>query len=256
MNRKLILIGLFASLSSVPLASAQWVVEDPAMLAQTLINTYIAQEQQQTLNGIGQSSREIERRLGDAGRSGPVSGAANVLQSLSASGTSTPGKDVGSPIAGSTCNELFRTIGDHIVAPDGTAVSRNADSYRKFNAAHQSAASYQAVLADTEARRQAVLEGIKATTEAVQKAPDLATVQKLQAVASAQIAALSAIDGERSAALGTVLVQNLDNNTDDDKQEQARREERSVDLHSATKQFAQFLTPLGSRRASASSSRR
>lgn len=254
MKNKLLVLGLFAILTSVPRASAQWVVEDPAMLAQTLINTYIAQEQQQTLNGIGQSSREIERRIGDAGRIGTVSGAANVLQSLSASGT--PNQGAGSPAAGSTCNELFRTIGDHIVAPDGTAVSRNANSYRKFNAAHQSAASYQAVLADTEARRQAVLEGIKATTEAVQKASDLATVQKLQAVASAQIAALSAIDGERSAALGTVLVQNLDNNTDDDKQEQARREERSVDLHSATKQFAQFLTPLGSRRASASSSRR
>ena len=56
---------------------------------------------------------------------------------------------------------------------------------------------------------------------------------------------MNAIDGERSVALGTVLVQSLDNNTDEAKQEQAFKEEGAADFSVASAQFTRFLTPVG-----------
>jgi hypothetical protein len=218
-------------------------------LAQTIINTYLALEQRDLF-------REIKTQIGIASQVAQVAGAANVLQGLASGSAGSTSNDTCTGLGAMSYdgNKLFRTIGECIIAPDGSAVNRKLESYRKFEAAHQAVANYLALLKDTEARRHTVLDGIKATTEAIQKAPDLVSVQKLQAIASTQIAALNAIDGERSTALGAVLVQSLDNTTDESKQEQARKEERSVDFQAASKQFAQFLTPIEARpRASAPS---
>jgi hypothetical protein len=257
----LLLPGLLCGLLTIPGAQAQLAVVDGPLLQQTIANTYLAHRSLDVDRGIERNTDETARRLGDAGRVGQLAGAANVLQSLSPATTGpSPAGVPGTGLDAMTYdgNKLFRTIGSCITAPDGSTVNRNGESYRKFEAAHQTAANYLAVLKDTETRRQAVLDGLKATTEAVQQAPDLATVQKLQAVVTAQVAALNAIDGERMAALGGALVQSLDNNTDDAKQEQARKEDRGVDFQTASTQFARFLTPLSARASTtrAASSRR
>lgn len=219
-------------------AHAQWIVEDPAVLAQTILNTYLAQDELDI-------HRSIKNRLGDASSVKQVAGAAQVLQSLAGGGAGSSATCTGTGAMSYSGNNLYRVIGEQIVAPDGTTIDRNPNSYRKFDAAHQATARFLSVIQETESRRQAVLDGIKATTEAVQKAGNLAEVQKLQAVASSQIAALNAIDGERSVALGAVLVQSLDNNTDEAKQEQAFKEEGAADFSVASTQFARFLTPVG-----------
>jgi hypothetical protein len=215
------------------------VVEDPAVLAQTILNTYLAQDQLDIY-------KSMNSRLGDASTLKQVAGAANVLQGLQSSAASL---DSATTCAGTGAmlysgNNLYHVIGERFTAPDGVTIDRNPASYRKFDAAHQSAARFLTVVQDTEPRRKAVLDGIKATTEAVQKAQNHAEVLKLQAVASAQIAALNAIDGERSIALGAVLAQSLDNNTDQAKQELALKEEKAADFSAATTQFARFLTPV------------
>lgn len=234
---KSLVIAVTVSALAVP-ARAQWVVEDPAMLAQTLIMTYLAQDELDI-------HRSIRNRLGDASSVKQVAGAAGVLQSLSGGAAGSSAVCTGMGAMSYSGNNLYRVIGEQIVAPDGTVMSRNPNSYRKFDAAHQATTRFLSVIQETESRRQAVLDGIKATTEAVQKAGNLAEVQKLQAVASSQIAALNAIDGERSVALGTVLVQSLDNNTDEAKQEQAFKEEGAADFAVASAQFTRFLTPVG-----------
>lgn len=236
-----LILALVVPLNFTATTHAQWVVEDPALLAQTVLNWYAAKE------GLD-VNQSMNRRLGDAAAVKQVAGAANVLQGLNASGsspgsTTTTCTGVGAMLYSG--NNTYRVIGERFTAPDGTTIDRNPDAYRKFDAAHQSTARFLAVVQETEPRRKAVLDGIKATTEAVQKAQNLAEVQKLQAVASAQIAALNAIDGERSVALGAVLVQSLDNNTDQDKQEQALKEEEAADFSAATTQFARFLAPVG-----------
>jgi len=234
-----LILALVVLLNVTANTPAQWVVEDPAMLAQTLINTYLAQDEMDI-------HRSIKNRLGDASSVKQVAGAAGVLQSLSSGAASSSAPCTGMGAMTYSGNNLYRVIGEQIVAPDGTVISRNPDSYKKFDAAHQSTARFLAVVQGTESRRQAVLGGIKATTEAVQKAQNLAEAQKLQVVASAQIAALNAIDGERSVALGAVLAQSLDNNTDQAKQEQALKEEGAADFSIATTEFARFLAPVGS----------
>jgi hypothetical protein len=226
MKQNTLIIAILTGL--LPAALGQWVVEDPAVLAQTILNTYLAQDQLDIY-------KSMNSRLGDASTLKQVAGAANVLQGLQSSAASL---DSATTCAGTGAmlysgNNLYHVIGE-----------RNPASYRKFDAAHQSAARFLTVVQDTEPRRKAVLDGIKATTEAVQKAQNHAEVLKLQAVASAQIAALNAIDGERSIALGAVLAQSLDNNTDQAKQELALKEEKAADFSAATTQFARFLTPV------------
>ena len=124
----------------------------------------------------------------------------------------------------------------------GTVVERRADEYRKYESAHQNVAHYLSVLKETEGRRRALLQGIKDTSEAITSAKNIAEVSKLQGVAATQIAALSAIDGERAAALGSVMARSLANDTDTALQEKARTESRSIEMQFATKNFS-FVDP-------------
>jgi hypothetical protein len=240
---KRILILTTALLQLAQLSHAQWIVQDPTMLAQTLINTYIARDQLDI-------ARSVASRLGDAAILKQVPGAAAVLQSLRSASTEAS-SDSSKPCTGLGAlsydgNKLYQIIGESMTAPDGTVVKRQAETYKKFEAAHQTVNRYLEVIRETDARRSALLQGIKSTTEAIQTADSLAEVQKLQAIAATQVAALNSIEGARATALGAVVVQSLDNSTDQSKQERARAEERSVDFQTASASLARFLTPMAS----------
>ena len=231
-------------LGSLQVARAQWIVNDPTLLAQMVLNTYVSHQQLDT-------ARLLVTQLGDAAAITHIPGADSILQSLggrTAGGTLGDLQKVctGQGVLRADANGFYRPIGDTVVAPDGTTIQRRVQPYRKFEAAHLAAANYAAVLSETQTRRDAVLQGIRATNEAVSRAATIAEAQKLAVVATMQLAALSAIDGERSAALGNVLVQCFDNKTDDAKQEQARLDDRSLEFKVASKKFTRFLTPVSS----------
>lgn len=219
--------------------SAQWIVDDPALLAQTLINTTIAYQQ-------ADSIRQISTRIGDAAQVKNLPGSQAVGQSIAnADPSKAPSWDItytGQGALNYDGNKLYATVGDQIVNPDGTIVERRAEEYRKYESAHQNVAHYLNVLKETEARRGTLLKGIKETSEAISAAKNLAEVSKLQGVAATQIAALSAIDGERAAALGSVMARSLANDTDTALQAKARSESRSVEMQFATKKFSGFLS--------------
>lgn len=217
---------------------AQWVVDDPALLAQTVINTYLAKKQADEIS-------KISKRIGDASQVKDLPGSQAVGQSIVNQDSSQPPSwDItytGQGALNYDGNSLYTSVGNQIVNPDGTVVERRAEEYRKYESAHQNVAHYLSVLKETEARRGALLKGIKETSEAITAAKNLAEVSKLQGVASTQIAALSAIDGERAAALGSVMARSLANDTDTALQAKARSESRSVEMQFATKKFSEFL---------------
>lgn len=218
---------------------AQWVVDDPALLAQTVINTYLAKKQADDIS-------KISKRIGDASQVKDLPGSQAVGQSLvNADPSKAPSWDItytGQGALNYDGNKLYATVGDQIVNPDGTVVERRAEEYRKYESAHQNVAHYLNVLKETESRRGTLLKGIKETSEAISAAKNLAEVSKLQGVAATQIAALSAIDGERAAALGSVMARSLANDTDTALQAKARNESRSVEMQFATKKFSGFLS--------------
>src|SRR5689334_10478221 len=137
MKKVFLAIILLAQLASH--VRAQWVVEDPAVLAQTLINTYLAHDQLDV-------ARRVMTQLGDAASLKMVPGAAAVLQSLRSSSTALPG-DSSVPCTGKGAlsydgNKIYRLIGESMTAPDGTIVERKAETYKKFEAAHQTVSRY------------------------------------------------------------------------------------------------------------------
>jgi hypothetical protein len=77
----------------------------------------------------------------------------------------------------------------------------------------------------------------------LQTATTMAEVAKLTGVLNAQNAELAAIDREREAPLSRVLMQHIENQTDDARQALARREERVADFRAAAEKLATFLTP-------------
>lgn len=248
MNRftKLLTTTSMLSIGVSQTIAAQWIVDDPALLAQTVISTGIAYQQADFV-------RKISTRIGDASQVKNLPGSQAVSQSLATTDpTKAPSWDItytGQGALNYDGNKLYATVGNQIVNPDGTVVERRAEEYRKYESAHQNVAHYLNVLKETEARRGMILQGIKETSEAISAAKDLAEVSKLQGVAATQIAALSAIDGERAAALGSVMARSLANDTDTALQAKARSESRSVEMQFATKKFSGFLSlpiPLGS----------
>lgn len=239
----LIAVGMLG-ISASTNASAQWIVDIPPLVAQTIINTHIANEQ-------ADSMRKISTRLGDASQVKNLPGSEAVSQSLATTDPSkAPSWDIsytGQGALNYDGNKLYATVGDRIVNPDGSYVDRRADQYRKYESAHQNVAHYLSVLKETESRRGTLLQAIKETSEAITVAKNIAEVTKLQVVAATQIAALSAIDGERAAALGSVMARSLANDTDTSLQEKARAESRSVEMQFATKKFSGFLSlPISS----------
>ena len=73
--------------------------------------------------------------------------------------------------------------------------------------------------------------------------PRTSLKQSLEAILIAQSAELAAIDRERDASLARLLAQRIENETDRERQEQARLEERIVDFQNASEKLGQFLKP-------------
>lgn len=230
-------------------ARAQWTVHDPAALAQSILNMYVAQDQLRVAENELLTTTKLLKQVGNPATIQHVVGAQGVLQAIQ---STIPGTTLSEIQAGCTGvatlsndgNGIYRPVNEMISAPDGSWISRQPERYKPSDAVDRTAAFCQAINNDTEARRATLLQQIKATTEQVQRAQTLAEIEKLQVVASAQNAALSSIEAERLTALTTVLVQEIQNRSDEKRQQQAQKENNAVDFHFASKQTANFLTPF------------
>jgi hypothetical protein len=221
-------------------ARAQWVVEDPGVLAQSIQEVITTSEQ------LNQLQTEIQR-LGNPAAIIPT-GSSAIIQSLNQLGVVKDWTDIrGSATAIAAMNYggdgLYHVIGESITNADGQQFQRDPTIYRKFDAVVRAAAALEAVMADTDQRRQQVRADIKTTTASLQTATTDAEVQKLQATLAAESAELASIDREREAAMNWVVTQHISDANDAEKQKAATQEERIVDFQGAEQKLTQFLTP-------------
>jgi hypothetical protein len=122
-------------------------------------------------------------------------------------------------------------------------VGRTVEAYRKFDAVSQARATLEIVLDDTEQRRQQIRRQIQRTLNRLHGASTMAEVAKLQAVLTAQNAELSAVDRERDVAASRVVVQQIENQTDAERQDVALREEQLAAFQQAQERMNRMLTP-------------
>ena len=221
-------------------ASAQFVVVDPAILAQVI------QQVTNTLDQLQQLRTEVQR-LGDPAAV-KLDLARRLQTQLQQMGVGRTLDEVQAAASGSAAlaydgNGLYRPPGAIILTSDGRQTPRLVENYRKFDAVTQAKTTLEDVMRDTEERRQYLRRQLQQSLDQLRAAPTMAEVAKLSGVIMAQSTELAAIDREREAPLSRVLMQHIENQTDEARQTVARREERATDFRAASEKLATFLTP-------------
>jgi hypothetical protein len=138
-----------------------------------------------------------------------------------------------------TYNEsgIFQTVGLTFTTPRGQTITRPADVYKPFAAVSRTADNFVTVAADTAARRAAIKARIAQTTEQLRTAPTDAEVQKLQGVLTSLNSDLASTDAEVNQAIGSALVQDIQNRNDEQKQQQALLERQNAEFHEAISNY-------------------
>lgn len=218
---------LFVSLTASLSALAQFEVTDPLMLAQQVLEMARQGDPAaiHALAGLG----ELRDSLKSAGSGLSL----DKLQKL-ASGLNNFGYDA---------NGLFTPLQDRIVTPDGRETLRIEQDYRKFDAVVQTTTNFKDVQKDTEGRRLDLRGQMRDTAAQAQTAVTKAEVDKLKVVVAVQGNELASLNQEHAEAVGRVLVQDVENRNDKERQQQAQIEASSAAFKAATEKVAGFLKP-------------
>jgi hypothetical protein len=128
---------------------------------------------------------------------------------------------------------IYATVGTSFQTPDGQTVQRSADQYKPFAAVINAANNYVTVADDAAKRRATIKSQIADTTQQLQSAGTDAEVQKLQAVLAGLNADLASTDAEVNQAVGSALVQDIQNRNDEQKQQQALLEQKNAQFKEA-----------------------
>ncbi|HXI73074.1 MAG TPA: hypothetical protein VNN22_22265 [Verrucomicrobiae bacterium] len=246
---------IVTSLIALPLAfsaRAQWIVYDPAMHTQAviaeaqnlakyvqMINNQV--QQIQTLTSQLNEFKNYESLFGDPKKVGlsMVSVLAADLQK------SEPGKNLENllSIADGTYaltyngSGIYATVGASFQTPGGQTIPRPADQYKPFAAVNRTADNFVAVAYDAAARRSAIKNQIAQTIEQLKGATTDAEVQKLQGVLTSLNTDLASTDAEVNQAVGSALVQDIQNRNDEQKQQKALLEQQSAEFHEAISNY-------------------
>jgi hypothetical protein len=232
-------ILIYLVIATLP-AVAQMAVIDPAVLAQTLKEVVLMTEQ------LEQAKLEIQR-LGDPESILPKT-ATDLVEILEKTGEGKTLQQIRDVATGASAlayqaQGLYRAPGEVIRRADGLTMTRAVEAYRKFDAVTQARMTLDKVLEDTELRRQQIRGQVQRTLNRLHGASTMAEVEKLQGILTAQNAELSAVDRERDAAASRVVVQQIENQTDAERQEVARREEHLAAFRQAQDRLNHMLTP-------------
>jgi hypothetical protein len=242
--KKLIVITAIA----LPLAfsaRAQWIVFDPKMNAQQILDTaqQIAKqvEQIQMLTQQLSEFKNYESLFGD-----PKQVALSMVPALNADLLKLePGQNLedllsiadGSYALTYNGSGIYATVGASFQTPKGQTIQRPADEYKPFAAIINTASNYVAVADDAATRRAAIKEQIAQTTAQLKTATTDAEVQKLQGVLSGLNSDLASTDAEVNQAVGSALVQDIQNRNDQQKQMQALTEQQNAEFTEAVSNY-------------------
>ena len=256
--KKLIAITLVA----LPLAfsaRAQWIVYDPTMNIQQIIDTaqeiakYVTMienqvQQIQTLTAQLNEFKHYEDLFGDPSKVllTTVQPLVNDLkktelgQSLTTLESTINTSDAMLYNAGG----LFASVGTTFTTPDGQTITRQATPFKPIAAVQKTTDNYLSVSTDAAARRVALKNEIAATTEQLKAATTDAEVQKLQGVLIGLSAALNNTDYEINQATTAALVQDIANRNDAQRQVDAKKEQQHAEFTEAIQKYGQTFKLL------------
>ena len=233
-------------------ARAQWIVYDPTMNAQQIIDEAqsIAKYIQMINNQVQQiqtlTSQLTEFKNYEAVFGNPSKVVLSMVAPLNADLQSLePGLNLENLVASANGNialtyndaGIYATVGTSFQTPRGQTIQRPANQYQPFSAIINTASNYVAV-ADNAAKRRATLKNqIAQTTQQLQNATTDAEVQKLQGVLTSLNADLASTDDEVNQAASSAMVQDIQNRNDEQKQQQALMEQKNAEFHEAVSNY-------------------
>lgn len=255
--KRIILITGLAVIGLAPnKANAQFIVEDPAAIAQSAIQHTIdlakyvemISKQVEQINLLTSQLNQITAYVdafGDPSSLLSITGADQIIGQLRlpSSGQllgNLQRASSGATSLTNTSGDLFRSIENINIS--GVEVPRHEELYRKYGALEDTEANYRTVHEESADRIGTLKESISDTTRALQSATTDAEVQKLQGTLASQNAQLTALQGDVQNAATQVLVQDALNRNDEEKQEQAQREKDAAEWGITTKQFDELMT--------------
>jgi hypothetical protein len=250
---KRILIVIAVSLLGAASSRAQYVVYDPTLHTQNIINqaaniakyVQMIQNQIQQINTLTSQLNELQHYnqvFGNPSQILNLAGFTGLITDLHHTGV---GQTIGQlenlaqgiDALNYDANGLYHNIGETFRTPNGGTVPRDQTSYRQFAAVNETTKNFSDVYADVSARRQALKQDIAATTAQLRTASTASEVQKLTGLLVGENAALAATDKELDQALGLSLVQDAENRNDQTKQDQARIEEQRAEFSESIQKY-------------------
>jgi hypothetical protein len=251
--KRFIAFGL-ATVSVALSARAQWIVYDPSVHTQTILNGVqeIAKfvevinnqvQQIQTLTDQLNEFKHYEELFGD-----PRAVVLSTVQPLINDLRKTEvGKTLaaleGTVNAGEAmvynANGLFHTIGTTFETPSGQTVTRLEAPYLPVAAVQKTTDNYLSVSTDAAVRRVALKAQIAATTDQLKASTTDAETQKLTGLLIGLSAALNNTDYEINQATASAVVQDVANRNDAQRQIEANREQQHAEFTEAMQKYAQ-----------------
>ncbi len=234
-------------------ARAQWIVYDPAMHSQQIIDEAqdIAKYIQMIENQVQQiqtlDSQLTEFKNYEAVFGNPSQVVLSMVAPLDADLKSLePGLNLENLVANANGNialtfddaGIYATVGTSFQTPRGQTIQRPANQYEPFSAIINSASNFVAVADDAAKRRATIKNQIAQTTQQLQNATTDAEVQKLHGVLTSLNADLASTDDEVNQAASSAMVQDIQNRNDQQKQIQALTEQQNAEFTEAFSNYA------------------
>ena len=233
-------------------ARAQWIVYDPTMNVQQIIDEaeslakYVTMidNQVQQINTLTEQLNQFENYEAVFGN--PANVVLSMVAPLDADLQSLePGLNLENLVASANGNialtyndsGIYATVGTSFQTPRGQTVQRPANQYAPFSAVINTASNYVAVADNAAQRRAAIKDQIAQTTEQLQNATTDAQVQKLHGVLTSLNGDLASTDDEVNQAASAAMVQDIQNRNDQQKQIQALTEQQNAEFEESVSNY-------------------
>src|ERR1041385_6888598 len=181
-----ILIVIAATLLCAASSRAQYIVYDPTLHTQNIINesqniakyVQMINNQVQQINTLTpqlQQLQQYNKVFGNPSQILNLAGLTGLITDLQDTGV---GQAIGQlenlsqgiDALRYDANGLYHNVGETFTTPDGNSVSRAANLYRQFAAVNQTTKNFTGVYADVVSRRDSLRQDIAATTEQLRAA--------------------------------------------------------------------------------------
>ena len=252
--KKVIAITAALCAFGVSRLQAQWVVYDPAVHTQQILDTaqeiakYIEMinnqvQQIQTLTSQLNEFKHYEDLFGDP-KSVLLATVKPLTDDLRKSElgvtlTTLEGAvDAGQAML-YNASGLYHSVGTTFTTPNGQTVTRQQAPYLPVAAVQKTTDNYLAVSTDATARRVALKQKIAAATDQLKAATTDAEVQKLTGVLIGLSSALNNTDYEINQATTSAVVQDIANRNDAQRQVEARKEQHATEFTEAMQKYGQ-----------------